>query len=45
MISNERYFARRASEEAVRASRAAGQDAKRWHLKLAEKYMRLAKEG
>ena len=44
MISNERYFTRRASEEAARASRACGAEAKRWHLELAEKYTKLANE-
>ena len=44
MVSNERYFARRALEEAARASRACGGDAKRWHLELAEKFTRLAAE-
>lgn len=44
MISNERYFTRRASEEAARAARASAPDAKRWHLELAEKYSRLARE-
>ncbi|HLL58818.1 MAG TPA: hypothetical protein VK391_02885 [Allosphingosinicella sp.] len=44
MISNERYFARRASEEANRAARAYGAEAKRWHQELAEKFNRLARE-
>ena len=44
MVSNERYFARRASEEAARAARACGGDAKKWHLELAEKFTRLAHE-
>lgn len=44
MISNERYFSRRASEEAARAARACGAEAKRWHLELAEKFTRLAKQ-
>jgi hypothetical protein len=44
MISSERYFARRAAQEAERANRAHGAEAKRWHLELADKYMRLAKE-
>ena len=44
MISNERYFARRANEEAARAERACGVDSKRWHLELAEKFSRLARE-
>lgn len=43
-ISNHRYFARRASEEAARAARAHGAEARRWHLELAEKYNRLARE-
>jgi hypothetical protein len=45
MISNERYFTRRASEEAARAARACGADAKRWHQELADKFSRLAKES
>jgi hypothetical protein len=44
MISNERYFAKRASEEANRAARAYGAEAKRWHQELAEKFNRLARE-
>jgi hypothetical protein len=44
MVSNERYFARRASEEAGRAARAYGADAKRWHSELADKFSRLARE-
>jgi hypothetical protein len=44
MVSNERYFTRRASEEAARAARAHGGDAKKWHLELAEKFSRLASE-
>jgi hypothetical protein len=44
MISNERYFTRRASQEAARAARAYSSDAKRWHQELAEKYSKLAKE-
>jgi hypothetical protein len=44
MVSNQRYFERRASEEASRAARAYSQDAKLWHQELAEKFSRLAKE-
>jgi hypothetical protein len=44
MISNERYFARRADEEAARAARSHSPVARRWHLELAEKYSRLAEE-
>jgi hypothetical protein len=44
MISNERYFARRAEEEAARAARSHSAVARRWHLELAEKFGRLAKE-
>jgi hypothetical protein len=44
MISNQRYFTRRAAEEAARAARACGSDSKRWHLELAEKFTRLAEE-
>lgn len=44
MVSNQRYFERRASEEAARAARACGAGAKLWHQELAEKFSRLAKE-
>ncbi len=43
MISNERYFARRATEEAARAVRACTEDARRWHQELADKFARQAK--
>jgi hypothetical protein len=42
MVSNQRYFERRAAEEASRASRAVGAGAKLWHQELAEKFSRLA---
>jgi hypothetical protein len=44
VISNQRYFERRASEEAARAARAMSADAKLWHRELAEKFSRLAKD-
>jgi hypothetical protein len=43
VISNQRYFARRALEEAARASRACSPAAQHWHQELAEKFGRLAK--
>ena len=43
MVSNQRYFARRAREEAARANRARSPAAQLWHLELAEKYERLAR--
>jgi hypothetical protein len=45
MHSNQRYFERRASEEAARASRAWSTDAKQWHEELARKFSKLAKEA
>jgi hypothetical protein len=42
MVSNQRYFERRASEEVSRAARALGASAKLWHQELAEKFSRLA---
>jgi hypothetical protein len=44
MVSNQRYFERRAYEEAARAARSCSQGARLWHLELAEKFSRLAKE-
>ena len=44
VISNQRYFERRASEEAARAARAMSTDAKLWHRELAEKFSRMAKD-
>jgi hypothetical protein len=44
MVSNQRYFERRAHEEAARAARAWSSDAKQWHEELARKFSRLAKE-
>jgi hypothetical protein len=44
VISNQRYFERRASEEAARAARAMSSDAKLWHRELAEKFSRMAKD-
>lgn len=43
MVSNQRYFERRAAEEASRAARAFSAGAKLWHQELAEKFSRLAK--
>jgi hypothetical protein len=44
MKSDKRYFARRASEEAMRAQRAQSADARQWHQELADKFIRLAEE-
>lgn len=44
MASDKRYFETRASEEAMRAARAEGEDARQWHRELAEKFSRLAGE-
>jgi hypothetical protein len=44
MLSDKRYFERRAAEEARRAAQATGTEAKSWHLELAEKFNRLARE-
>jgi hypothetical protein len=44
MVSNKRYFTRRASEEAMRAARAQSADARQWHQELADKFNRLAQE-
>jgi hypothetical protein len=43
VISNQRYFARRALEEAARANRACSPSAQLWHQELAEKFSRLAR--
>ncbi len=43
MISNQRYFARRAVEETARARRACSPAAQSWHQELAEKFGKLAK--
>lgn len=42
MISNERYFARRAVQEASRAARACSPSARQWHQELADKFRLLA---
>jgi hypothetical protein len=44
VISNQRYFERRASEESARAARAMSTDAQLWHRELAEKFSRMAKD-
>ena len=44
MTSDKRYFARRASEEAMRAARAVTADARNWHQELADKFARVAEE-
>jgi hypothetical protein len=45
MISNQSYFARRALQEAARASRARSISAQQWHQELADKFARLAAEA
>jgi hypothetical protein len=44
VISNQRYFARRAIEETSRARRACSPAAKLWHQELADKFGRLAEQ-
>jgi hypothetical protein len=44
MVSDKRYFARRASEESMRAERASSAEARQWHQGLADKFNRLARE-
>jgi hypothetical protein len=44
MVSDKRYFARRALEETMRAARAQSADARQWHQELADKFNRLAGE-
>jgi hypothetical protein len=44
MLSDKRYFEQRAAEETTRAERAPGAEEKSWHLELAEKFNRLARE-
>ena len=44
MTSDKRYFARRASEEAMRAATAGNLEARRWHQELADKFARVAEE-
>lgn len=45
MISNQSYFARRALQEAARASRARSVSAQQWHQELADKFQKLAAEA
>jgi hypothetical protein len=45
MISNQSYFARRALQEAARASRARSLTAQQWHQELADKFARMASEA
>lgn len=44
MTSDKRYFEQRAAEEAMRAQRAQGPEARQWHQELADKFNRLAGE-
>lgn len=40
MVSNDRYYARRASEELSRAARALTDEARQWHRELAETFLK-----
>jgi hypothetical protein len=44
LLSDQRYFARRAIEERSRAARAISPTARSWHQELADKYHRLARQ-
>ena len=44
MVSNQRFYARRAVEEQARAARAMTHEAKAWHRQLAEDFARRARE-
>ena len=45
MLSNRRYYARRAAEELSRASRALTAEAREWHEQLAESFAARAREA
>ncbi len=45
MLSDKRYFARRAVEESSRAARALSPTARSWHQELADKFSQLAREA
>ena len=44
MVSNHRFYARRAAEEMSRAARALTSEAREWHEQLAESFARRAEE-
>jgi hypothetical protein len=44
MVSNERFYLRRAAQERTAAQRAVTQQAREWHAKLAEDFARRAAE-
>lgn len=44
MVSNRRFYARRAAEELSRANRALTAEARLWHEQLAESFARRADE-
>ncbi len=44
MVSNQRFYARRAVEEQARAARAMTLEAQAWHRQLAEDFARRARE-
>ena len=44
MVSNNRYYARRAAEELSRAARAITEEAREWHQQLADSFMRRLQE-
>ena len=44
MVSNHRFYARRATEELSRASRALTAEGREWHRQLAESFAKRAKE-
>ena len=45
MLSNQRYYARRAAEEMSRASRALSAEAREWHEQLAASFARRAQDA
>jgi hypothetical protein len=45
LLSDKRYFARRAVEEASRAARSLSPTARSWHQELADKFSALAREA
>jgi hypothetical protein len=45
LLSDKRYFARRAMEETSRAARSLSPTARSWHQELAEKFNALARQA
>jgi hypothetical protein len=45
VLSDKRYFARRAFEESSRAARSLSPTARSWHQELADKFSKLAREN